>query len=570
MPAAYAYTRVSTTQQDTDGKTGLSRQLDTIKEFLTQHPHHTLSGKVYTDRASGFHGMNMKDDAGLGSFLKDCESGAVKAGDMLCVELIDRLSRLPPDDARELFRRILSYGVKVAIVRWGIIIDKTDNKLDLAGDLLLTVGFHLAYMESEQKSKRVFAAKQRNVKSARTDNKILFSGNSVPRWLELNETKTKFSVKPKEVALIERMFKMKLSGLGANKIMTILSSENSLMLGGKALRSDSITRLLKNRSLIGEWQPQHRTVIDGKRVCTNNGDPLLDYFPAVITQELFNATQASFDQSAKGMASRYFNNVFSGLLKCSHCGYGITQKISYSKGKVYRIYYSCTGNTHRKVCKRKSFHMNPVRDKLLQALSILDYSLLNDDQSMHATSLQRGALECKLQELDKGIKNLGFAIAGAEHEEYITDLMTLRNDKRKQQSDTNTELSRMNNAMTLGNADELHTAANVDLESEEVRIKLNHLLRQHIDKITVYPDQWCSISFKVGYMKVKRIIVNTDQNDTPFVHVITEDEEMELAKAYPDNKEEALIKTMQLNMKIAKQLRQGERVVNQHMAKLRP
>lgn len=563
MTTAYAYTRVSTTKQDIDGKTGLSRQLDTIKEFLVQHPDYTLSQNIYSDRASGFHGMNIKDDAGLGSFLNDCENGIVKAGDMLCVELVDRLSRLPPNNARELFKRILSYGVKVAIVRWAIVIDNDKNKIDLAGDLLLTVGFHLAHMESEQKSKRILAAKQKNVGEARKGNKILFSGRSVPRWLELNKDKTKFNIKPYDAELINRMFDMKISGLGANKILTTLKAENSLMLGGKALTTDSITKLLKNRRLIGEWQPQNRNTIEGQRVNTNNGDPIVDYFPQAVSEELFNAAQASFKHVAKGKAARRFNNVFNGLLKCSDCGYAFTHKITYSKGKPYRIYYSCTGNTHNKVCDRKSIHMNPVRDKLLQVLSILDYSKLQQDE--HATrtmALQRGALEHKIQQTEKALKNLTRAISQADNDSDVDDLMTTRKNSVAELSEANRELSQLNNAANGGQAGELREGSQIDLESEDERIKLNHLLRQHIEKIVVYENKWCSISFNVGYMEVKRVIVSTEQESKPFVQFVTKEDEIELAKEYSESTEENLIKAMIDTKQLGKELLKASKVIN--------
>ncbi|KAB0285436.1 recombinase family protein [Vibrio fortis] len=541
MATAYAYTRVSTAQQDKEGKSGLSRQLDTIREFLVQHPQYTLSEKSYTDKASGFHGMNIKDDAGLGSFLKDCENGTVMAGDMLCVELIDRLSRLPPDDARELFRRILSYGVKVAIVRWGIVIDKAENKLDLAGDLLLTVGFHLAHMESEQKSKRVFAAKQKNVQQAREGKKILFSGKGVPRWLTLNEDRTEFHVKPAEAAMVKRMFEMKLNGFGAYKILTDFTEEGITVFGGKPLRIDSITRLLKNRRLIGEFQPQHRTIEGGKTRRVDNGEPIKGYFPQVIDDDLFNAVQATFDHVVKGKAARTFNNVFTGLLKCSSCGHAYTQKSTYLKGEIWRIYFSCTGNTHRKICDRKTVHMQPVRAKLLKALEILDYSRLQANESTHNSALQRGTLETQIKELEKGIKNLSFAIAGAESEEDIVDLMSLRNAKRKELAEANNELSFLNNTASQVAHEELRTASHIDLESEEERIKLNNLLQQHIDKIVLFANGLCHISFKTGYNQIKRISVDTtlEADATGFIQYISEEAEQNIKEVIPSEQGEA-------------------------------
>ncbi|KGJ97574.1 recombinase family protein [Colwellia psychrerythraea] len=539
MFTAYAYNRVSTSIQDSDGKSGLIRQLKAINDFLGSHNDYTLSDKVYTDKASGYHGMNIKDDAGLGSFLADCESGLVKAGDMLCVHAIDRLSRLPPDDARALFQRILGYGVKVAIVRWGIIIDKTANKLDLAGDLLLTVGFHLAYMESEQKSKLISFAKQANVAKARDTGKILFSGKSVPRWLSLNADKTEFSIKPVESALIERIFNMKLSGMGSNKIMTKLHDENNLSFGGLALRNDSITRLLKNRRLIGEWQPQNRAVIDGKRVETDNGEPIQNYFPMVISEKLFNAVQASFDQSARGKASRQFNNVFASLMKCSKCGHAVTRKHSYLKKKVYRTYYSCTGNTHRKCCDRKSQHMQPIQDAIIQALTVLDYSQLSIEDTGNSNAVERASVEYKINELTKSISNYETAIGSIENPDDIGGLLQLRNDKRQELSEANTELTKLNNAITGSSVDVLKEVGSIDLGCEESRIKLNHLFKQHLQKIVLYKTGIISIYFKVSYKEIKRITVlpNPVEPSNPTITYVNEEILNAIRESLPNTKE---------------------------------
>jgi len=533
MTTAYAYTRVSTAIQGKDGKTGLARQLETISEFLKQHPKYSLAKKTYTDKTSGYHGMNIKDDAGLGSFLKDCDNGIVKAGDMLCVELVDRLSRLPPDDARELFRKILSYGVKVAIVRWGIVIDKMENKLDLAGDLLLTVGFHLAYMESEQKSKRVSAAKQRNVDEARKNGKVFTRG--VPRWLEVNEERTAFSVKAAEADLIERIFKMKLSGLGSVRIMGKLKEDGALMLGGKRLQKDSIRRLLQNRRLLGEWQPQHRIVEGGRQIRTNNGEPIKDYYPRVISDDLFNAVQASFLSVPKGKASRSFSNVLSGLLRCSSCGKGMSFKRSYTKGKVTRIYYACIGQSDHAVCNRKYAPMVPIRDGVIKALSILDYSRLRDDNSAMENTIQLRAFEGRATELEKAIKNLSFAMASAESEDDITDLMVIRNDKRRELIEVNSEMSKLNNIQSNVAIEKLNKAGELDLENEDERVKLNNLFHQHISRISLFDSGICSISFKVGYNQIKRVVVDTSlsENDTRFIQYIAEEENEHSKKVVP-------------------------------------
>ncbi|WP_198555498.1 recombinase family protein [Colwellia sp. 75C3] len=312
---AYAYKRVSTSIQDKEENNGLSHQQNTITDFLKQHPTFKLSDTAYTDKSSDLHGLNISDDAGLGNVISDCESGLIKAGDMLCIEVGDRISSIPPNDAKALFQRLLSYGVKVAIVKWGIVIDNKDNKLDFAAELLLTVGCQLSFMENEQKLQRNFSESHRNVIKA--SERVSFHGKKAPRWLALNKDQTKFIVKPLEVEFIERLFTMKASGMTCNKIITILHGENKLMLGGVPLRPDSITTLLQNRKLIGEWQPLHKSIVDGKAVEKITEEPIKGYFPSVIDEQLFNEVQASFNQPQNDQKTSKMNTIFSDLMRNS-------------------------------------------------------------------------------------------------------------------------------------------------------------------------------------------------------------------------------------------------------------
>ena len=326
---AYAYKRVSTSIQNKEENNGLSLQKNTITDFLKQHPTYKLSDTAYTDKASDLHGLNISDDAGLGNFISDCESGIIKAGDMLCIAVEDRISSIPPDDAKALFQRLLSYGVKVAIVKWDIVIDNTDNKLDFAGELLLTVGCQLAFMESEQKLQRNFVENHNSVIEASENDRVSFHGKKAPRWLTLNEDQTNFIVKPVEVEFIKRLFTMKSSGMTCNKIITILHGENKLMLGGVPLRADSMTRLLQNRKLIGEWQPLHKTIVNGKPVEKVTDEPIKGYFPSVIDEKLFNDVQASFNQPQNDKVTSKMNTVFSELMKYSPLNKILRKKTSY-------------------------------------------------------------------------------------------------------------------------------------------------------------------------------------------------------------------------------------------------
>src|SRR5262249_56251451 len=59
--------------------------------------------------------------------------------------------------------------------------------------------------------------------------------------------------------------------------------------GSGAWHESSLNKILGNRAVLGEFQP-HRT-IDGTRV--PDGEPIKDYFPRVIDDELFYRAQAA-------------------------------------------------------------------------------------------------------------------------------------------------------------------------------------------------------------------------------------------------------------------------------------
>jgi len=165
LRTAYLYSRVSSVLAAKNGD-GLYRQQEKAKEWLLNYPDYKLSDRHFIDAVkSGYHGENIAPEAGLSSFLRACDDGEVEQRALLCVELVHIIGRIPPRQAKSFFNRILDYCVSVAIVKWNIIVYADDKNNDLSSDLLLTVVFHLAYMESKQKSERVKAThvKRRNI-----------------------------------------------------------------------------------------------------------------------------------------------------------------------------------------------------------------------------------------------------------------------------------------------------------------------------------------------------------------------------------------------------------------------
>ena len=119
---AYIYSRVSKGTQ-TKGD-GLRRQVESATKFVEmENATNRSSGRhtyvfednLITDRGlSAYKGLNTEANAGLGAFIEAAKNGDIVRGSLLVVEAIDRVSRLPADEARKLFGMFKTYGIDVA------------------------------------------------------------------------------------------------------------------------------------------------------------------------------------------------------------------------------------------------------------------------------------------------------------------------------------------------------------------------------------------------------------------------------------------------------------------------
>jgi len=503
MSIAYPYIRVSTKAQDSEESTGLKAQLQSIEKFI-KDKEFNLSDKYYSDTASGYYGANQKDDAGLGKFLIDCENGTIKAGDMLCVHKLDRLCRLPPDDARELFKRIQDYGVKVAIVRWNLIIDKNENKINLSSDLILTVGFHLAHMESQQKSERVKDAKQiqrdRAREGARTYTK------NCPAWMLPTVDKTAFEVDKQDQEIINRIFQLKVAGYGALKTLGKLRDEfNKPTIRGKDIQLNFVGKVIRKRTVLGEWQPKTRTIIKGKRVERDSGEPIKGYYPQIISEELFNAAQGSFNNSSRGIASKAFNNILVGLIVCPECGSALTRRVSKVKNGT-KAYLRCLGSVNKRGCTQTGLGYIGISKAILNNLEMIDFKEIFKGEQQDNDLILMG-LEGDILKLQREAKNYGLAIGQAENDEDITDLMESRRVATNETVIKQKEVAALKLAMKESDISSITDAAKLDLSSEDDRRKINIILKKYLKSITISDKGRIEIFFKQHISDTIKIIL---------------------------------------------------------------
>jgi len=140
-----------------------------------------------------------------------------------------------------------------------------------------------------------------------------------PAWLDLSEDRTSFVFLPDRAEVVRQIFEMSLAGLGGYTIAKRLNAKNVPAFGPSPKWDQStIHNMLTNKATIGEHQPKRYE----KKKELAVGDPIRDYYPAVIGEDLFFRAQEARRKnlaSGRGRKGRLITNLFGGLLTCAYC-----------------------------------------------------------------------------------------------------------------------------------------------------------------------------------------------------------------------------------------------------------
>jgi hypothetical protein len=144
--------------------------------------------------------------------------------------------------------------------------------------------------------------------------------SACPSWLTLSDDRSSFIFMPDRADLVRKIFELSLSGLGCYTIAKQLNDKRVPPFGPSGRWDQStIHNMLVSRATIGEHQPkQYR---NGREDPV--GDPIPNYYPAVIDEELFQAVQVARQKNSKfgrGRKGKYITNLFPNLITCVYCG----------------------------------------------------------------------------------------------------------------------------------------------------------------------------------------------------------------------------------------------------------
>ncbi len=393
---AYSYVRFSSPEQAKGDS--YRRQRDAAVQYCIDHGLELATSREYTflDKGkSAYSGRHLDDEGQLKRFLDLVENGTIERGSYLLVESLDRLSREKVNTALPRFMDLLNRGIRVVTLADERLYTDEFNELDL---IISIVHMSRAHNESSIKGDRVSAAWTNKKALARTEKKPL--GKACPYWLTLIDDQ--YQPIPERAGTVRLIFDLAIQGYGQGLIPRLLNERGIPVFGSRnrnhsgAWGTSSVSKLLGNRALLGEYQPTH--IVGGKRV--NDGEPVAGFFPAVIKESVFYQAQAVRAErriNKTGKQSERFN-VFQGIMKCRTCGDAmhLVNKGRPPKGATYLQCHSA----RKGVCKNGYLRVERAERVLREVLAKVD-SLSLVQASEGQTMKELATVDGKIQTVNE-------------------------------------------------------------------------------------------------------------------------------------------------------------------------
>lgn len=311
VPLAYSYIRFSHKKQQ-KGES-FRRQAEFAVEVCKENGWVLDEALTLHDLGvSAFRGNNAKVGA-LSEFLEAIRIGRVPRGSVLIVESIDRLSRNKVGEALQLFISILNSGVSI-VTREPRRNYTQDSINDVAGLLEPIIYMVRAHEESATKSFRLKDAWGKKKERAQAEGYPMT--RMCPRWLTLTEKG--YELIPERAETVRTIFRLSREGLGVQRILNrlVANPEKYPPFGDSGRWRDSyVLQILSNKAACGEFQPGMRDE-EGKKALVD-GEPIKNYFPAVITEDEFYEAQAGMKARfrVQGRPGEFETNLFTGIVR---------------------------------------------------------------------------------------------------------------------------------------------------------------------------------------------------------------------------------------------------------------
>lgn len=357
---AYSYVRFSTVKQELGDS--LRRQVEACEKYCREH-NLELHPVSYRDLGvSAFKRKNLEKGA-LASFIEAVNTGKVEKGSYLIIEQFDRLSRAQTSIAMQLLLNLINAGIRVVTLDDKVVWDSeaVNGPTGSANLVMAIIYMSRANNESQAKADRLSEVWGKKKAGAADGTARRIVTSECPRWLAPTEDKKGFIVLDDKVESVKKVFQMRIDGHGITHIVST-ANEQGWPVPGKppvkksgesdadfelrkhvqAWHTSNVGRLLKNRALLGEYQPHINDPEDeNKRIPV--GEPIKGYYPQVLDEETFLRAQAVTDRHGRfpGRRDASLKNWLQGILRCS-CGHSFVRKNKDSEAQPGYARYYCT------------------------------------------------------------------------------------------------------------------------------------------------------------------------------------------------------------------------------------
>lgn len=275
MATVHSYLRFSTSEQE-EGDS-IERQDNKAIEFCKKG-NHTLSDLRFRDLGrSGFRKKNLKNSA-LEAFLLAIKAGKIKAGDILYVEAIDRLSRSGIKVTQKIVETIHEAKVDIAIGFPMEQIFKHNTKNQLIDAITLAVYADVAHQYSLRLSGFGKSWWRTARKEARENGTAIAA--VIPYWLDREGDG--FIVNKEKASVVRLIYKLAIAGKGASKICQVLHERKIKAPRRKTWNKTFVRNVIRDRRSLGEMQ-FHELDEEGNRVPI--GELIPDYYPSIFKNE---------------------------------------------------------------------------------------------------------------------------------------------------------------------------------------------------------------------------------------------------------------------------------------------
>jgi DNA invertase Pin-like site-specific DNA recombinase len=247
MTRAYSYIRMSTAEQQLGHS--LQRQVEKSVAYAERHGLELLEqDQMHDIGVSAFRGANIVDGV-FARFFTAVRANTIPPGSYLLVENLDRLSRQQVPKALSIFLEIINAGIKIVTIDDGTVY--SEHNLDERALLISILDMSRSHRESLRKSDMIKAKWEERRKNAKTKPMT----GDVAAWLKLNRTTSKFECVEEHAQTVQRIFSESANGIGNYKITKRLNEAKVPSFGSNGWSSSFVAKLLKNRQVLGEYQP---------------------------------------------------------------------------------------------------------------------------------------------------------------------------------------------------------------------------------------------------------------------------------------------------------------------------